>query len=102
MTISCLAPMLPKVSDTKALVKIIKSIKVVARFFCCFSVLFGFVAVGMFLMGMTCSHLGQSPGSKKKLRCTAGVLMVLGGALIRKFSYFLDVVKRVGSLSLVH
>jgi len=56
--------------------------EIVARFFCCFSVLFGFVAVALFLMGMTCSQLGQSPGSKKKLRCTAGVLMLLGGALV--------------------
>jgi len=56
--------------------------EIVARFFCCFSVLFGFIAVAMFLMGMTCSQLGQSPGAKKKLRCTAGVLMLLGGALV--------------------
>jgi len=56
--------------------------EIVARFFCCFAVLFGFVSVALFLMGMTCSHLGQSAGSKKKLRCTAGILMVIGGLLI--------------------
>jgi len=56
--------------------------EVVARFFCVFAILFGFIAVTLFLMGMTCSHLGQSDGTKKKMRCTAGVIMVLGGALI--------------------
>jgi len=56
--------------------------EVVARFFCVFAVLFGFIAVTIFIMGMTCAHLGQSGGTKKKMRCTAGVIMVLGGALI--------------------
>lgn len=56
--------------------------EVVARFFCVFSVLFGAISYTIFLMGMTCSHLGQSAGTKKKMRCTAGVIMVLGGALI--------------------
>jgi len=56
--------------------------EIVARFFCCFAVLFGFLAVGLFLMGMTCSQLGQSAGSKKKLRVTACGLIIVGGVLI--------------------
>ena len=76
--------MLLKVSSTFKDFANLPKILVVARFFCCFAVLFGFVSVGLFLMGMTCSQLGQSAGSKKKLRCTAGILMILGGLLIRK------------------
>ena len=57
---------------------------VVARLFCCLSLLAGTIGAVIFLVGMSCTNLGSAPATKRKMRLTSGIMEALGGILIRK------------------
>ena len=59
-------------------------ILVVARFFCVLSLILGTIGAVIFLTGMSCTQLGSTPGAKKKMRFTSGIMEAFGGVLIRK------------------
>jgi len=55
---------------------------IIARFFCIMSIILGIFGTTVFIFGMTCAQLGSSPGAKRKMRCSSGVMILVGGALI--------------------
>ena len=59
-------------------------ILVVARLFCVLSLILGTIGAVIFLTGMSCTQLGSTPGAKKKMRFTSGIMEAFGGVLIRK------------------
>jgi len=66
-------------------------ILVVARLFCCLSLLAGTIGAVIFLVGMSCTNLGSAPATKRKMRLTSGIMEALGGILILIAGIFMGV-----------
>jgi uncharacterized membrane protein len=64
---------------------------IASRFFCVLSIVLGTVAIFLFLNGMSCSTISKNPTSKKKMRLTSGIMIVIGGALLAISGIFMGV-----------
>jgi len=66
-------------------------ILVVARLFCVLSLILGVIGAIIFLTGMSCTQLGSTPGAKKKMRLTSGIMEAIAGVLILIAGIFMGV-----------
>ena len=76
----------PPITDSNQIQMIHFWFLVVARLFCCLSLLAGTIGAVIFLVGMSCTNLGSAPAAKRKMRLTSGIMTGIGGILIRKYT----------------